>query len=68
MKTSYHRDPNHRWTVNDIHDIDALGLTIPYCDVVATDRAAAGHANQSGLADRFGTAVVSRLDDLLDRL
>ncbi len=64
LKTSYHRDPNHRWNVNDIHDIDALGSTIPYCDVVVTDKAVASHANRSGLADRLGTVVLSRLADV----
>ena len=23
LKTSLHRDPNHAWTTNDVHDIDA---------------------------------------------
>jgi hypothetical protein len=40
MKTRYHRDPNHRWTTNDITDIDALSVAYAYCDVVFTDRAA----------------------------
>jgi hypothetical protein len=39
LKTSYHRDPTHRWTVNDITDIDALGSTVAYCDMVVTDKA-----------------------------
>lgn len=26
LKTEYHRDPLHRWTQNDIHDIDAMGV------------------------------------------
>lgn len=64
LKTSYHRDPNHRWTVNDIHDIDALGSTMPYCDIVVTDKAVASHANRSGLAQRLATVVLSRLDEL----
>lgn len=64
MKTSYHRDPNHRWRVNDIHDIDALGSNVPYCDVVVTDTAAATHANRAGLAERLGTVILSRLADL----
>jgi hypothetical protein len=66
VKTSYHRDPKHRWTVNDIADIDALGSTVPYCDMVATDKAVANHAQQTGLADRLDTIVTSRLADVLD--
>ena len=64
LKTAYHRDPNHRWTINDIHDIDALGSTLPYCDVVITDRAVAAHAIATGLTKRLGTVVLGRLADL----
>lgn len=68
MKASYHRDGTRSWTPNDIMDIDALGSTLPYCDVVVTDKAVAHHANRSGLAKRCGTTVISRLDDLLPYL
>ena len=49
LKTSYHRNPNHRWTTNDLHDIDAMSLALPYCDVVLTDAAVRSHAQRSGL-------------------
>lgn len=49
LKTSYHRNPNHRWTTNDLHDIDAMSLAIPYCDVVLTDAAVRSHAQRTGL-------------------
>ncbi len=68
LKTAYHRDASHRWTSNDIHDIDALGSTLPYCDIVVTDKAVAAQATQSGLADRLGTVVLSRLEDLPSHL
>ena len=61
LKTSYHRDPNHQWTPNDIHDIDALGSTLPYCDIVVTDKAAAAHVKRTGLATRLNTIVLSSL-------
>lgn len=61
LKTSYHRDPAHRWTTNDIHDIDALASAMPYCDVVVTDKAACSHATRSGLAERLETIVLSDL-------
>lgn len=64
LKTEYHRDPNHIWKTNDITDIDALGSTLPYCDVVLTDKAAASHAVRTGLAERLGTVVHSRTSDL----
>jgi hypothetical protein len=68
LKTAYHRDPSHRWTPNDIHDIDAMGSTLPYCDIVVTDSAVASHANQTKLAERLDTIVLSQLSDLLQHL
>jgi hypothetical protein len=68
LKASYHRDGQHVWTPNDIRDIDALASTIPYCDIVVTDKAAAHHANHTGLADRLGTVVLSKLSDLTPHL
>ena len=64
LKTSYHRNSGHSWTRNDIHDIDALASTLPYCDIVVTDKAMADHANRSGLAGRLNTKVFSSLTDL----
>jgi hypothetical protein len=64
IKTSYYQDPNHRWTVNDVHDIDALGSVLPYCDVVVSDKAVVEHVKRSGLEDRLGCTVLSRLADL----
>ena len=64
LKTSYHRDAMHLWTQNDIHDINALASTIPYCDIVVTDKAMASHAIRTGLAERLNTIVLARLSDL----
>ena len=68
IKTAYHRNPEHRWTVNDIRDIDALAATIPYCDVIVTDKAAAATVNQAGLSERLNTTVLGRLEHLPDAL
>lgn len=68
LKTSYHRDPNHRWTPNDIHDIDVLGSTLPYCDVVVTDKEVSSHAERTGLTDDLNVIVLSQLSELLDHL
>jgi hypothetical protein len=55
-----------RW--NDIHDIDALGSAVPYCDIVVTDREAASHVHRTGLAERLDTTVIASLSDLVERL
>lgn len=62
LKTSYHKDPRHRWTTNDLHDIDAMSLALPYCDVVLTDAAVRSHAMRAGL-DRLLTAKQPRTPD-----
>ena len=68
LKTSYHRNPSHPWTRNDIFDIDAMSTVLPYCDTVVTDKAMASHIDRTKLAERLGTKVVSSLDDLLEEL
>ena len=64
LKTSLHRNGNHRWRNNDIYDIHTLALAIPYCDVLVTDRAMSEHANRSHLAGRYNTTVIPSLSDL----
>ena len=64
LKTAYHRNPAHRWKPNHIQDIDALASTVPYCDIVVTDKEAASHLDQTGVAGRFQTTVLSSISDL----
>ena len=68
LKTEYHRDPNHAWTPNDVCDIQALASTLPYCDVVVTEKAVATVAARTGLADRLNTVVLRTLDDVVEYL
>jgi hypothetical protein len=58
----------HRWTPNDIHDVDAMGSTLPYCDIVVTDKAVASHAKRTKLTERLDTIVLWRLSDLLQHV
>lgn len=64
LKVAYHENPNHHWTPNDIHDIDALGSALPYCDVVVTDKAVASQIRRTGLGERLQTHVLTSLDEL----
>ena len=68
LKEAYHRNPNHRWTPNDMHDLMMLSSVVPYCDIVVTDKAAAAHANATGLATRANTIVLSKLEDVLTHI
>ena len=68
IKTQYHRDPNKPWAVNDIYDIDALAVAVPYCDVVFTDAAARRTLTEAHLDSRMKTALPRRPDELADLL
>ena len=70
MKTCYHRNPAHRWTTNDLVDIDALSVAYAYCDAVLTDKAARSALAHSTELRRIGTYLPRRPADLglwLDR-
>ena len=68
LKTAHHRNPQHAWSENDIMDIDALGSTLPYRDIVVTDSAMESHAHQSKLVERLDTTVLSNLRTLAEHL
>lgn len=57
LKERYHRDSRHSWTTNDVNDIDALSIAVPYCDAVFTDKAARNGVDQSTELRLFGTAL-----------
>jgi len=64
IKTAWHRNSDKRWTPNDIYDIDALSLAMPYCDIVVTEKACHHLLNAARLGERMRTAILRRLDDL----
>jgi hypothetical protein len=64
LKTHYHRDGRHQWTSNDIHDIDALAVAVPYCDAVFADKAAWNALKTSRELDVFETELPRRPQDL----
>ena len=68
MKAQYHQDPNRSWTPNDLYDIDALALALPYCDVVFTDASARDGALRRGLDRHFETFMPRRPEDLTSKL
>ena len=68
LKTAIHKDPQHSWTNNHIHDIHALASTLPYCNVVVTDREMAALVRSSKLDQRLGATVLHSLQDLTDIL
>jgi hypothetical protein len=71
VKTRYHKNPQHVWRTNDIHDIDALAVAVPYCDAVFTDKAALNALTSSPELGVFGAKLPRtpiELADWLDNL
>jgi hypothetical protein len=64
LKTTRHRDATRRWTSNDIFDIDALTVAVPYCDIVGTDNAQAHALTATGLATRMSTTIMRSITEL----
>jgi hypothetical protein len=64
LKTAAHRNQERKWTTNDIHDIDALSIAVPYCDVVVTEGHAHHMLHASGTPSRANTVVLRRLLEL----
>lgn len=64
IKERYHRDSRHNWTLNDVNDIDALSIAVPYCDAVFTDKAARNNVKQSRELRLFETELPRRPEDL----
>ena len=64
LKATRHRNPTRTWRSNDIFDIDALTVAVPYCDVVGTDKDQAHALTVTGLATRMGTTLMRSVADL----
>jgi hypothetical protein len=64
IKTAWHRNSGKRWAPNDIYDIDALSLAVPYCDIVVTEKACHHLLNAARLGERMRTVILRRLGDL----
>jgi hypothetical protein len=68
LKTRYHQDGQKKWTVNDIHDIDALSVAVPYCDVVFTDAAARNALVAAHVDRRMNTVLPRTSTDMVEIL
>jgi hypothetical protein len=70
LKTEMHRNGQRaaRWSANDVFDMDALCLAVPYCDLVVTDNHSHDALIRSGSTTRYGTEVLRDLASLERRL
>lgn len=68
MKVELFRNRSNTWKVNDLYDIDAASLAIPYCHVIVADKAKVAALLRTGSDKHNGTRLVRRLLDLVDIL
>ncbi len=61
-------NPQKAWEGNDLNDLTALSIAIPYCDIVVTERMWTGLINQAKVGDRFGTSVIRDVIELPELL
>jgi hypothetical protein len=64
LKTAWHRNRDKQWDANDMYDIDAMSLAVPYCDVVVTEKACDHALEVARLGKRMHTALLRNLEDL----
>ncbi|MFB6525199.1 hypothetical protein [Streptomyces sp. NPDC056399] len=68
LKARMHSNRSKKWLPNDIYDIDAMSLAVPYCDIVAPDKEYANALHQAHLSTTMHTTVVRNLGQLADAL
>jgi hypothetical protein len=68
LKTHFHKNRQHKWKTNDMYDIDALSVAVPYCHAVFTDNAMRNALTRSPELNLFGTKLVTTPTDLGDWL
>lgn len=70
MKLRHQRqaNPQKAWHGNDLNDVTALAIAVPYCDVVVTEKSWVSLLNAAKVGDRFGHHVTRSLQDVAERL
>lgn len=68
LKLAVHRNNQRGWKKNDIYDIDAMSIAVPYCDVVVADKATADALNRPSVREHHDTLVYANPLDLFDVL
>ena len=58
LKLAIHRNNTRGWAKNDVYDIDAMAIAVPYCHVVVPDGAVADALSRVKAGDRHGTTIL----------
>jgi hypothetical protein len=59
-------NPQKAWDGNDLNDVTALSIAVPYCDVVVTEKSWASMISAAKVEQPFGTVVARSLRDVVD--
>jgi hypothetical protein len=63
-----HRNPQKTWDANDLTDVSALAIAVPYCDVVVTELLWSDLIKRAKLDKKYNTVVFAHLNDLIGLL
>lgn len=61
-------NPQKGWSGNDLNDVSALAIAVPYCDIVVTEKSWATMLTDAKVPARFGHVVTASFDGLVKRL
>jgi hypothetical protein len=61
-------NPQKTWEGNDLNDVIALSVAVPYCDIVVTEKSWTSLINAAKLGERLDTLVTRDLRDVVDLL
>lgn len=64
LRRARQSNPQKRWEANDLNDVIALSIAVPYCDVVVTERSWTGITNTRRINQPFQTKVIRDLREL----
>lgn len=68
LRSQRQANPQKPWERNDLNDVIALSIAVPYCDVVVTEKSWASLVNAAKVGKRFDTLVTRDLNDVVNRL
>jgi hypothetical protein len=68
LVTAAPRNPQRRWTANDVFDIDAASTAVAYCDIVVCDSHVSNALRAAKLEERAQVVVLDNLNDLGEHL
>lgn len=64
LRLRKHGDLKHPWKDNDLNDLKGLSVAGIYCDVVVGEKGWIHHMRQAGFEERYGTTLLTDLNDL----